>query len=121
ATMLPLLGTTVASGRNFTAEEDRPGGGSVALLNAAFAARRFGGGDPVGRTVQLDNRAYTVVGVLPHTFELFQPADIFVPFGPWAASLPADPGWHPGIFPLARLRVGVTLDQARVEMDGIAK
>ena len=121
ATMLPLLGTTVASGRNFTAEEDRPGGGGVALLSAAFAARRFGGGDPVGRTVQLDNRTYTVVGVLPHAFELFQPADIFVPFGPWAASLPEDPGWHPGIFPIARLRPGVTLQQARVEMDGISK
>ncbi len=121
ATLLPLLGTTIERGRNFTAAEDRPGGERVALLSAAFAARRFGGDDPVGRTVQLDNRAYTVVGVLPHRFELFQPADIFVPFGPWAASLPNDPGWHPGIFPIARLRAGVTLEQARLEMDGISK
>jgi len=121
ATMLPLLGTAIERGRNFSAAEDQPGGEGVALLNAAFAARRFGGDDPVGRTLQLDNRAYTVVGVLPRTFELFQPADIFVPFGPWAASLPADPGWHPGIFPIARLRPGVTLDQARLEMDGISR
>ncbi|MDP2389546.1 MAG: FtsX-like permease family protein, partial [Acidobacteriota bacterium] len=48
-------------------------------------------------------------------------ADIYVPFGPWAATLPDDRGWHPGIFPMARLAEGVTLDQARVELDAISK
>ena len=66
----------------------------------------------------LDNRPYTVVGVLPPRFELFQPADVYVPFGPWAATLPDDRGWHPGIFPIARLKAGVSLEQARAEMDG---
>src|SRR3954451_236289 len=68
ATLLPLLGTTIDRGRNFTEAEDRPGAEGVAVLNAGFAARRFGSDDPVGRTIQLDNRAYTVVGVLPHRF-----------------------------------------------------
>jgi len=121
ATMLPLLGMMAERGRNFTDAEDRAGGESVALLSASFAERRFGAKDPIGRTVQLDNRSYAIVGLLPKSFELFQPADIYVPFGPWAASLPADPGWHPGIFPIARLRDGVTLDQARVEMEAISK
>ena len=40
---------------------------------------------------------------------------------PWAATLPEDRGWHPGIFPIARLKDGVTLEQARVEMDAIAR
>ena len=57
---------------------------------------------------------------MPAHFELFQPADVYVPFGPWAATLPEDRGWHPGIFPVARLKEGVTLEQARVEMDGIS-
>ena len=55
------------------------------------------------------------------TFELFQPADIYVPFGPWAATLPDDRGWHPGILPIARLKPGVTIEQARTEMNGIAQ
>jgi putative ABC transport system permease protein len=58
---------------------------------------------------------------MPLHFELFQRADVYVPFGPWAAGLPEDRGWHPGIIPVARLKGGVTLDQARVEMDTIAQ
>ena len=59
--------------------------------------------------------------MLPETFELFQPADVYVPFGPWAATLPDDRGWHPGILPIARLKPGVSIQQARVEMDAIAR
>jgi ABC-type antimicrobial peptide transport system permease subunit len=71
--------------------------------------------------MQLDGRPYTVVGVLPARFELFQTADVYVPFGPWAATLPEDRGWHPGIFPVARLVPGVSLEAARAEMDLIAR
>ena len=120
STLLPLLGVDVQQGRNFSAAEDRPGVERVAILSAAYAARRFAGQDPAGQVLQLDNRPYTVVGVMPAQFELFQPADIYVPFGPWAATLPDDRGWHPGIFPIARLKEGVTIDQARVEMDAVA-
>ena len=44
-----------------------------------------------------------------------------MPFGPWAATLPEDRGWHPGIFPVARLAPGVPIEQARAEMDVIAR
>ena len=119
ATLLPLLGVTVEQGRAFRDHDDRPGAEGVVLLSAAFAARKFSGGQAVGRTLQLDSKSYSVVGVMPHRFELFQPADVYVPFGPWAATLPEDRGWHPGIFPVARLAKDVTLDEARVEMDAI--
>src|SRR5205085_5204407 len=82
---------------------------------------RFAGTQPLGHSLQLDNHQYTVVGVLPDAFELFQPADVYVPFGPWAATLPDDRGWHPGILPIARLKPGVSIQQARVEMDTIAR
>jgi putative ABC transport system permease protein len=121
ATLLPVLGVPVAHGRNFGEADDRPGAEGVALLSAGFAARRFPGIDAVGQTVQLDNQPYTVVGVLPARFELFQHADVYVPFWPWAATLPEDRGWHPGIFPIARLKPGVSLEQARGEMDTIAQ
>ena len=121
ATLLPVLGVTPQHGRNFTDAEDRPGGAKVAIVSAAFANRRFAGLDAVGRDLQLDNQPYTVVGVMPAEFELFQPADVYVPFGPWAATLPEDRGWHPGIFPIARLKPGVSLEDARVEMDAISQ
>jgi putative ABC transport system permease protein len=119
--LLPLLGTSIEHGRGFTDADDRPGAEGVALISSGFAARKFGDGQAIGRPLQLDNRPYTIVGILPSTFELFQPADAYVPFGPWAATLPDDRGWHPGIFPIARLKPGVSLDQARLEMDTIAR
>ena len=121
ATLLPLLGIPLQHGRNFTEAEDKRGGPPVAIIAASFAARRFAGLDPVGKTLQLDNKPYTVVGVLPAHFELFQPANLYVPFGPWAATLPEDRGWHPGIFPVARLKDGVSVHDARVEMEAIAQ
>ena len=121
ATLLPLLGIPLQHGRNFTEAEDKRGGPPVAIIAASFASRRFAGLDPIGKTLQLDNKPYTVVGVLPAHFELFQPADVYVPFGPWAATLPEDRGWHPGIFPVARLKDGVSVHDARVEMEAIAQ
>ncbi|MGB9462271.1 MAG: ABC transporter permease, partial [Candidatus Acidiferrum sp.] len=63
----------------------------------------------------------TIVGVLPSGFQILQPADLFLPFMPWAKTLPDDRNWHPGIIPLARLKPGVTKEQARAEMVGITK
>jgi putative ABC transport system permease protein len=120
ASLLPVLGVTVEDGRGFGVADDGPGAEPVALVSAGFAARRLPGG-PIGAVVRLDGHPYTVVGVMPARFELFQPADIYVPYGPWAATLPDDRGWHPGIFPIARLKEGVTIDEARREMDAIAR
>ena len=121
ATLLPLLRIPLQHGRNFSDAEDRAGGSPVVIVGSAFASRRFAGLDPVGKGLQLDNKSYTVVGVMPAHFELFQHADVYVPFGPWAATLPEDRGWHPGIFPIARLRDGVSLEDARVEMEAITQ
>ncbi len=120
ANLLPLLGVNVEQGRGFAEADDRAGAEGVAMVSEALARRRFPSG-AVGQSLLLDNRPHTVVGVMPARFELFQPADLYVPFGPWAATLPDDRGWHPGIFPMARLADDVTLDQARVELAAISK
>jgi putative ABC transport system permease protein len=120
ASLLPLLGVTPAEGRGFKTSDDRPGAEAVAIVSAGFAARTYPGGGTVGRGLRLDGRPYTIVGVLPSRFELFQDADVYVPFWPWASTLPEDRGWHPGIIPIARLRPGVTIAQARTEMTAIA-
>ena len=121
ATLLPMLGVALQQGRNFAEREDKAGAEGVAILSAGYAARTFPDQDAIGQTVQLDQKPYTVVGVLSRRFELFQPADVYIPFWPWASTLPDDRGWHPGIFPLARLKPGISLEQARTEMDGIAR
>ena len=122
ATLLGMLGVSPVSGRPFSADEDRAGAAPVALVSHGLWQRRFGG-DPslVGRTVVLDNEPCTVVGILPPGFQIMSPADVYLPLGPWAAKLPDDRGWHVGIFPIARLGPGVTLQQAQVEMDAISQ
>jgi putative ABC transport system permease protein len=122
ASLLPMLGTDLPVGRTFTADDDRPGAAGVTILSHALWMRRFNGDrSALGRALMLDKQPYTIVGVLPADFELFQPADVYVPLGPWAATLPDDRGWHPGILPVARLKDGVSLDAARADMEGIAR
>jgi putative ABC transport system permease protein len=122
AGLFPLLGVDAVAGRTFRAEEDAAGGAPVVLLSYGLWQRRFGGAaDAVGKSITLDSRPYTIVGVLPKGFELLQPADVFLPFTPWAKTLPDDRNWHPGIYAVARLKPGVTREQARTEMVGITK
>jgi len=122
AGLFPLLGVRAVAGRTFLPEEDRAGGAPAALLSYGLWQRRFGGSRAIiGKTIDLDAQPYTVVGVLPPGFEILQPADVYLPFVPWAKTLPDDRNWHPGIVPVARLRPGVTMQQARTEMRTIAQ
>src|SRR6185503_6797462 len=121
SSLLPMLGVSPVAGRSFSADDDRAGAAGVALLGDALWRRRFGGDtSAIGRVVTLDNQPYTIVGILPPRFQLLQRADVVLPIGAWAATLPDDRGWHPGIFPVARLRPGIDLVQAQSEMDVIS-
>jgi putative ABC transport system permease protein len=122
APLLALLGVDACIGRTFRADEDRAGGAPVVLLSYGLWQRRFGGAsDVLGKSIDLDSRQYTIVGVLPSGFELLQPAEVFVPLTPWAATLPDDRNWHPGIIVVGRLKPGVTREQARTGMVAITK
>ena len=122
AGLFPLLGVNTIAGRIFSADEDRAGGAPVVLLSYGLWQRRFGSSQEIlGQPINLDSRPYTVIGVLPPGFQILQPADVFVPFTPWAKTLPDDRNWHPGIIAIARLKPGVSREQARTEMVAIAK
>ena len=122
AGLFPMLGINAQVGRTFLADEDRAGGAPVVLLSYGLWQRRFGGSpDIINKVINLDLQPYTVVGILPNGFQILQPADVYLPFVPWAKTLPDDRNWHPGIIPLARLKQGVTREQARAEMAGITK
>ena len=121
AALFPLLGVQPVQGHTFLPEEDRAGGPAVVLLSYGYWQSHFGGAPVLGKSVTLDNAPHAIVGILPPGFQLFQPVDIAVPFAPWAARLPDDRSWHPGINAIGRLKAGVTLDAARAEMSTIAK
>ena len=121
ASLFPLLGVNALKGHTFTADEDRFGGPAVVLLSHGFWQRNFGGAENVlGKSITLDDQTYTISGILPPGFQVVAPADVFVPFAPWARALPDDRNWHPGIIAIGRLRAGVTIEQARAEMKTIA-
>ncbi len=84
---LPMLGVTPARGRAFVSEESVAGGAPVVLLTHRFWQRRLGG-DPqvIGRSLTLDRRPFTVIGVLPQDFH-FAPVDdaeLWLPIDPAA-------------------------------------
>jgi putative ABC transport system permease protein len=121
--LLHLLGVQPQIGRSLTEADDSPRSAPVALLGYGFWQRRFGRSPQViGQSITLNNKPYTIIGVLPAEYELLQQRpEALVAMGPWAATLPDDRSWHPGIFPIARLKQGVSLAQARAEMSTIAK
>lgn len=124
---IPLLGRTALRGRLFLPEEAVAGRDRVALLSYAFFQRRFSG-DPqiLGRTVALSGKSYTVVGVLPPDFHLpalFQGFDVRRPdlWLPMGETFDAASEGSRINYVVARLRDGVSLQQARAEMVVIAR
>ena len=125
ATLLPTLGLEPLLGRNFSADEDRPGGEHVVLISLGIWQQRFNR-DPsvLGRALTLDGAPYTIVGVLPEAASAF-PLNQFQIWVPRPAEVPyLVPSQlnNGGYFfqAIARLRPGVPLRQAREAMNVIA-
>jgi putative ABC transport system permease protein len=121
AEVFAALRTQPEIGRVFREDEDKPGAPPVAVISHALWQNRFGGdAGIVNKTISLDGKPYTVLGVMPAGFE-FQNSDAWLPVGPYSAQS----SWqkrdnHPGLFGLARLKPGVTLEKARADLDVIA-
>src|SRR5215475_8707108 len=121
----PLLRVEPQLGRMFTESDDRYGADRTVIVSHGFWQRRFGGAmNAIGQTLHLTNESYTVIGVLPPTFEYFQQADVYLPLG--LALAPDSPFFDRGgrafnFFALARLRPGVTVAQANSEMEAIGR
>src|SRR5688500_5613731 len=125
ATLLPTLGVEPLVGRNFAANEDRPGGEPVVLVSHRFWQRHLNREPSIlGQAITLDGRPYTIIGVLPEaaaSFPLNQ-FDVWVPRPAEVPYLVPSQLNNGGFFfqALARLRPGVTLAQARDAMSVIA-
>ena len=122
ADLFGALRARAALGRVFTNDEDRPGVNPVVVLSYALWRRRFGGAtNIIGRTLMLNDRGYTVVGVMPQGFSFPANAEMWIPVG----LLSDDLYWKPRASPkllgaVARLKPGVTIEQARANMKNIA-
>jgi predicted permease len=119
-----ILGVSPALGRLFDPAEDLPEGPAVLVLNHQLWKGRFGADpDVIGRVVRLDDEPFTIVGVLPEDFEFSTRERAFATLEPWAGKNESarDRGNHQGIYVLARTRESVSFEEARSEMETIAR
>ena len=122
ANYLATLGVKPILGRSFSAEEDRPGGAAVALISYSFWQNHFAGNtSAIGEALNLESQTYTIIGIMPLGFDLPAAADIWVPFQFNIDSLPITQRAVPGCEIVARLRPGISLEQADAESKSIAR
>jgi putative ABC transport system permease protein len=113
-----VLGTRPLAGRDFRADEEKPGGAAVAMIGEGLWKRRFNA-DPnlVGRTISLDGVPTTIVGIAPASLKLLGSGDVYTP-------LVIDPAkelrLNHVIIVFGKLKPGVTPQQAQAEMDTIS-
>lgn len=120
--LFPVLGLTLARGRAFLPEDDRPGASPVAIISYALWQRHYGGStEAIGKPVVLEGKSYTVVGVAPPGLRLSLDADIFTPIGQNTSGIMQRRDAHPGIDVWARLRPGATLGRAQEELAVIGR
>ena len=126
ANFFSTLGVRPILGRSFTPAEDQINGAPAVILSGGLWKTKFASSHAViGKTMNLDGTDYTIVGVLPPSFYFccrrinFVLSDVYVPLGasnnPWMQ----DRKFHPGIRALGRIKQGVTLAQARADMNRI--
>ncbi|WP_430387727.1 ADOP family duplicated permease [Dyella sp. 20L07] len=114
--LLPTLGLQPVLGRNFNAQEDRPGGPKAVLLGYDLWQRRYGG-DPevIGRYMQVEGSTYAIIGVLPASFNgVLGVGDVILPTALPEASRDYS---HNGHVAIARLAEGASMAAVAAEVD----
>jgi predicted permease len=120
ADLFQVLGVAAAKGRTFLPEEDRPGNNHVVVISHELWQRRFGGAlDLVGRSITLNGAPYSVVGVMPADFRFMTKTDMWTPL----AFTPAEENDRESsyLIPIARRKPGVSIEQARAEVERLAR
>ena len=128
ASLFPLLGTPPALGRTFAAGEDREGAGPVAVLSYSLWRDRFGlDGNVLGTSIRLDGKPFTVIGVMPASFQfpldgapLSDRVAVWVPLT-FPADLLADRVREFGVGVVGRLKPGITPALAQQDLVGTAE
>lgn len=123
ADFFSALAVTPVLGRTFRADDDQIGASPAVILGGGFWKRKFGSSlDVVGKSVTLNGTSYEVVGVIPAAFTFYgQDRDVYTPIGQWNDVSFRDRRVDVSEHGIGRLKAGVTLAQAKADMDGIAQ
>jgi putative ABC transport system permease protein len=122
ASFFSTLGISPTIGRAFLPEEDKPGGNPAVILGHRLWQSRYGA-DPqlLGKPLTINGKDYTVVGILPADFSFYSQAELFLPIVTIDDVARNSREIHPGLQAVGRLKPGVTLEQARIEMENIGR
>jgi predicted permease len=121
-----VLGVNPVIGRTFLSGEDEIGAAPIVIISAGLWRRKFSSSpDVLGKTLTLDGKGYTIVGVSPANFDLFLrsgvAAEVYLPIGQWNNPFLAQRGAGMGIHGIGRLKPGVLVEQARADMDRVTR
>ena len=115
-----VLGVKPALGRDFMPGEDERGAVPVVLISPNLWQRKFlASADVLGKSLTLDDKSYTIVGVLPASFNLYRGIDVYVPIGQWNTPALRSRMAALGLHGIGRLKPGVTLAQAQADLDRV--
>jgi predicted permease len=115
-----FLGVEPMFGRTFTADEDRPGAQQIAIVSYGFWTTRLASdAQALSRSITLDDTPVQIVGVMRPDFQFPAKALVWRPMGTYPARPAAAQGPQGGYWILARLRPGITVQQATAELDTI--
>jgi len=123
ADFFSVVGIAPVLGRSFSHDDDQVGAAPVVILGGGFWKRKFGSSPGmVGRSLTLNGTGYTVVGVVPSSFSFYgHDRDIYTPIGQWNDPSFRDRRIDVSAHAVGRLKPGVTLTQAKADMDLVAK
>jgi len=122
ANLFSALGVKPALGRDFAPGEDERGAAPVVIISAELWQRRFGASpDTPGKSLTVDDRDYTIVGVLPANFTLYRGTDVYVPMGQWNNNGLQNRSAGLELQGVGRLKPGATLAQAQADLDGVRR
>jgi putative ABC transport system permease protein len=120
ANFFQVLGMQPKIGRSFDLGEDKDGKNHVAILSNAFWHRQFGGrSDVLGKTIELNDEPYSVIGVLPAWFNFQRATDVWTPMDMTPKAL--GPRGSHSYRAIARLKPNVSVGQAQAELNSITK
>jgi predicted permease len=122
ADFFKVLGISPQQGRNFEATDDRPRGPNVAILSDRLWRRRFNGDRAIiGKQALLDDTLYTVIGVMPASFDnvLASSTELWAPLQYDPALPPDGREWGHHLHMIGRLKTGVSQQQARSELTAL--
>lgn len=123
AEFFPLLNVKPLLGRTIRPDEDKVGGLPIVMIGDDLWKRRFNSSpNIVGTALNLSGTMRTIIGVVPSRQPLFDSlvVDVFVPIGQWNDPSFRNRSVHMGTYVVARLKPGVTLAQARTDMETVA-